>query len=74
MKLHILQLILIQAKVVAQFVDDCQADLFADFVLVGADRFNILLHLCPNWAQVSHQNGNGLDNIRENLRGVRRAA
>ena len=31
-------------------------------------------HLRPNWAQVNHQNGNGLDNSRENLRGVRRAA
>jgi hypothetical protein len=29
-------------------------------------------HLCPNWAQVNHQNGNGLDNRRENLRGGRR--
>jgi hypothetical protein len=28
-------------------------------------------HLCPNWAQVNHQNGNGLDNRRENLHGVR---
>jgi hypothetical protein len=41
--LHILQLILIHPKVVAQFVDDCPADLFADFVLIGADCFNILL-------------------------------
>jgi hypothetical protein len=22
-------------------------------------------HLCPNWAQVNHQNGNGLDKTRE---------
>ena len=43
MRLHILELILIQAKVVAQFVDDCLADLFADLGLSGADRFNILL-------------------------------
>jgi len=43
MRLHILQLILVHPKVVAQFVDDCQADLLADLVLVGADRFNILL-------------------------------
>jgi hypothetical protein len=30
-------------------------------------------YLCPNWAQVKHETGNGLDNRRENLRGVGRA-
>jgi hypothetical protein len=43
MRLHILKLILIQAKVVAQFVDDRQTDLFPDLGLIGANRFNILL-------------------------------
>jgi len=28
-------------------------------------------HLCPGWAQVNHENGVGLDNRRENPRGVR---
>ena len=41
--LHILQLLLIQPEIVAQFMDDSQADLFADFGLAGADRFDILL-------------------------------
>jgi hypothetical protein len=41
--LHIFQLFLIQPEVVAQFMDDRQADLFADFGLAGADGFNILL-------------------------------
>jgi hypothetical protein len=27
-------------------------------------------YLCSNWTQVNHENGNGLDNRRENLRGV----
>jgi hypothetical protein len=41
--LNILQLVLIHPEIVAQFMDDRQADLFADFGLAGADRFNILL-------------------------------
>jgi hypothetical protein len=36
--LNILQLVLIQPEIVAQFMDDSQADLFADFGLAGADR------------------------------------
>jgi hypothetical protein len=42
-QLNILQLVLIHPEKVAQFMDDRQADLFADFGLAGADRFNILL-------------------------------
>ena len=41
--LNILQLVLIQSEIVTQFMDDSQADLFADFSFVGADRLNILL-------------------------------
>ncbi len=41
--LNILQLVLIQPEIVAQFMDDRKADLFADFGLAGADRLNILL-------------------------------
>jgi hypothetical protein len=41
--LNILQLVLIHPEIVAQFMNDGQANLFADFGLAGADRFNILL-------------------------------
>ena len=41
--LNILQLVLIHAEIVSQFMDDRQTNLFADFGLAGADRFNILL-------------------------------
>jgi len=41
--LDVFQLFLIQPEIVAQFMDDRQADLFADLGLAGADRFNILL-------------------------------
>ncbi len=41
--LYILQVVLIQPEIVAQFMDNRSADLFADFGLAGADRFNILL-------------------------------
>ena len=42
-QLNILQLVLIHPEIVAQFMDNRPADLFADFGLAGADRFNILL-------------------------------
>jgi hypothetical protein len=41
--LDILQLVLLHPEIVAQFMDDRKADLFADFGLIGADGFNILL-------------------------------
>ena len=39
----ILQLALVHPKVMAKFVNDCQAYLFADFGIVVADGFDILL-------------------------------
>jgi hypothetical protein len=41
-ELDILQLVLVHPKV-AEFVNDCQAYLFADFGIVVADGFDILL-------------------------------
>ena len=41
--LNILQLVLIHPEIVTQFMDDRKADLFADFGLAGADRFDIFL-------------------------------
>src|ERR1700674_1662029 len=43
LKLNVRQLLLVQSEVVAEFVDDSQADLCADFGLTGADCFDILL-------------------------------
>ena len=47
----------------------------AFYATAWIDGVNIHMHkyLCPGWPQVNHENGNGLDNRRENLRGVRRA-
>jgi hypothetical protein len=42
-RLNILQLVLIHPEIVAQFMNDRQADSLAHFGLAGADRFNILL-------------------------------
>ena len=42
-QLNVRQLLLVQSEVVAEFVDDSQADLCADFGLTGADCFDILL-------------------------------
>ena len=40
---------------------------------IGGAQVHVHKYLCPNWAQVNHENGNGLNNRRENLRGIRRA-
>jgi len=42
-RLNILQVFLIESEIVPQFMDDCKADLLADFGLSGTNRFNILL-------------------------------
>ena len=36
-------MVLIHPEIVPQFMDDRRVDLFADFGLAGADRFNIPL-------------------------------
>ena len=47
----------------------------AFYAAAWIDGAHVQMHkyLCSNWAQVNHENGNGLDNRRENLLGVRRA-
>jgi hypothetical protein len=41
-QLHIFQLFLVHPEIVTEFVDDGQADLFADFCLAAAGCLNIL--------------------------------
>jgi len=41
--LNILQLILVHPEIMAQFMNDRQTDLFANFRLAGADRLNVFL-------------------------------
>ena len=47
----------------------------ASYAAAWIDGANVHMHkyLCAKWAQVNHENGNGLDDRRENLRGVGRA-
>ena len=53
------------------YVDRSGKGAFYAAAWIDGAQVHMHKYLCPNWAQVNHENGSGLDNRLENLRGVR---
>jgi hypothetical protein len=52
------------------YVDRSGKGAFYAAAWIDGGQVHMHKYLCPNWAQVNHEDGKGLDNRRENLRGA----